>query len=100
MLGGQRSTNQTLANSMEPLGMEYPSHISSDVLVCGRPMGATGCHRRTSLTMASMYGSRSRSAQVGSLSAPMTLSSSCCAFFCTSGKAVIARKKHETAETV
>ena len=78
-------THQTLIITMLPLGMKYPLYSSSSVLTCANPMGPTGCHLSVSFTIASMYGSRARSANSGSRSELTTASSCAWAFFCTSG---------------
>lgn len=95
-----RNTHQTFGNTMESLGIKYPSQMSSAVLVWGSPIGATGCQRRTSFTVASMYGKFGRSDELGRRSRPTTRSISSCAFLWTSGKTVMARKKHASADTV
>lgn len=64
------------------------------------PSGATGCHLRTSQVRARTYGRSSMSDSVGSRSFPITLSISFCAFSCTSGKHIIARKKAQVVDTV
>lgn len=80
--------------------MKYSPQVSSSVVAWGRPIGPTGCHRRTSFTTASIYGKRERSATVGSWQGPKTRSISFCALPWTSGCSVIARKKHSIAHTV
>lgn len=83
-----------------PLGIKYPSNTMSSVGTCGRPIGATAPHRRTSRTSAFVYGRRSRSSKVGNLSVPTMVSISAWALAKTSGWRSIARKKDCIAETV
>lgn len=85
---------------MELANQSNFSHQSVNEVEGDVPSGAIGLQRKTSDTSALMYGSCSRSASVGSLSVPMTASSSRCARFCTSGWSVIARKKVVIADTV
>lgn len=105
----KESTYQTFGITNAPLGMKYPSWISSWITLCGTatsnsinfwtseargnsPVGTAACHRKTSRTRALMYGRWGRSSKVGSLSLPTTASISACAALVTSGWRVRPKK--------
>ena len=64
------------------------------------PRGVTGCHRKSSFTIAWMYGMFSTSANSGSLSLPTTSSIWAWAFAMTSGYIFIAKKNANKLDTV
>ena len=88
---GKKDNYHRLATTREPLGIKYPFITPSSVAACGTPRkklsvewfivndgrspsGATLCHRSNSLTTALTYGRFPRSARVGSLFGPITVS--------------------------
>jgi hypothetical protein len=74
------------------LGDEHPvvPYQSSSVVERGSESARAGRHRRTSFTIACMYGRLRASENVGVRDRPTTMSSSACARLCTSGCVTIA----------
>ena len=70
--------------------MNIPLYQSSSVVRWGMEKGSGGRHRRTSLTIACIYGRFGRSENLGTRDRPTTVSSSAWAHFCISGFAIIA----------
>ena len=73
-----------------PFGMNIPLYQSSSVVLCGTENGSGGCHRRTSLTIACIYGKLETSENDGTRERPTTESNSAWARLCTSGCVIIA----------
>src|SRR5260221_8357846 len=67
---------QRLGMHVVPFGMNIPSYQSSSVVLCGMENGSGGRHRRTSLTIARIYGRLAKSENVGTRDRPTTESSS------------------------
>lgn len=57
-------TNQMFGNTTVPFGIVYPLYTSSFTEHLARPRGRTGCQRKASLTIQSIYGSEGRSSSV------------------------------------
>ena len=74
--------------------------INSESISNVLPKGTGGFHLIVSFTIAFTYGKFGRSSDFGSQSALTTRSISSCAFFCTEGLSIIARKNVRVVEMV
>jgi hypothetical protein len=74
--------------------------IRGDKSVKRKPSGSAGFHLNASFIIHSTYGSLYLSANIGTLSVPITVSNSACARVWSAGLRAIARKNDEITDTL